>query len=151
MLTYAPTRAVAAATPAPPGPEPAAAGAPPPQALARYRSVDLESRVASASPHMLVLMLFERLQRQLQEARSARIRDDRVARCRAIERALALVDGLDTTLDDRRGGSVAASLHASYALIRARIVDGSPVALEDAEAMVASLADAWRRIAPAGR
>jgi flagellar protein FliS len=117
-------------------------------AIGRYRSLDVEARVAAATPHGLVLMLFERLVQLVGEARGAARRGDRVARCRAIERALALVDGLDTTLDEARGGKVAATLHQAYAVLRGLLADGSEPALAEAAAMADALTDAWRRITP---
>ncbi len=150
MLTYAPGRTghrqpaqAVPLTPPPPSPQPAG--------LSSYRRVDLESRVAAASPHMLVLMLFERLQLLLREARAATARHDTVGRCRAFEKALALVDGLDTTLDDARGGEVARTLHRTYAVLRDLIADGSDAALGEAAHMADALADAWRRIGPPAR
>lgn len=119
------------------------------RALSRYREVDLEARVAAASPHGLVLMLFERLRQLLGEARAATARGDRVARCRAFEKALAVVDGLDMSLDPVRGGEVAATLHRTYEVLRGLIVSGSPEALDQAQEMADALADAWRRIGPA--
>jgi flagellar protein FliS len=156
MLTYSPA-AMAQAAPTAQFAQPAshAAGNPSPgarpDALNCYRRVDLESRVASASPHALVLMLFERLQWLLREAAAATDRGETVARCRLFEKALALVDGLDMTLDDARGGEVARTLHRAYALMRARIAEGSAESLAEAGQMADALADAWRRIGPAAR
>jgi flagellar protein FliS len=119
------------------------------QALREYRTVSLEARVASASPHALVLMLFERLLFSFREAQAAATAGDAARRLRATERALALVDGLDATLDDARGGEVAQSLHAVYALLHNRLGDGSAEALGEAVLAVEALTDAWRQITPA--
>jgi len=164
MLTYAQLQARLHPAPAaaPPGPAPAAHGgasvprpgapASAPEALSRYRQLDLEAKVAAASPHGLVLMLFERLQQLLREAELALERGDRVARCRAFEKALAIVDGLETTLDSERGGEVAATLRRTYGLLRDRIVSGRRETLAEAREIADALADAWRRIGPdAGR
>lgn len=137
-----------AAAPAAAASGPVAAALPRAGAINRYRSLDIEARVAAASPHGLVLMLFERLGQLIGEARGAGQRGDRVARCRAIERALALVDGLDTTLDDARGGKVAATLHQAYGLLRDLIADGSDAGLAEAAVMASTLTDAWKKIAP---
>ncbi len=121
-------------------------------ALREYRTVDLEARLASASPHTLVLMLFERLAFCIREARAAAVAADAPRRLRATEKALALVDGLDATLDDRRGGEVAHSLHRVYALVHERLLDGSVESLSQALEAVDEIAAAWRQIQPkAGR
>jgi flagellar protein FliS len=114
-------------------------------ALRQYRSVSLEARVAAASPHELVLMLFERLCLLLRDARAAAGADP-ARRLRATERALAIVDGLDSTLDDSRGGDVARSLHEAYATLRDRIAQGNALALSEAIAAADELAAAWRAI-----
>ena len=117
-------------------------------ALREYRAVDVEARVASASPHLLILMLFDRLSLTIRAARSAALAGDSSRRLKATEKALALVDGLDATLDDTRGGEVAQSLHSVYALVRSRLLDGAAIQLEEANVEIESLADAWRQIAP---
>lgn len=126
--------------------------APPPRtALADYGRVSLEAKVASASPHQLVVLLFDKLAQQVREAEAAAHARDAARRLRATEKALAILDGLDATLDDERGGSVAQSLHAVYALLRDRLLTGQPQGLGEALDSVEALAGAWRTIAPAGR
>ncbi len=129
------------AAPAAPSPRPATNGA----ALRDYQAVNLEARVAGASPHQLILMLLERLYQQLRAARTAAEQGDRARRLQAIERSLALVDGLDMALDVARGGDVAQSLRRAYGLMRDGISDG---ALAEAQAMAGALSDAWRQIGP---
>jgi flagellar protein FliS len=117
-------------------------------ALAEYGRVSLEARVASASPHMLVAMLFDRLAQTLATAQQAVLAGDAARRFQATERALAIVDGLDATLDDERGGTVARRLHAVYALMRDRLLAGQADGLAQARHSAESLAEAWRAIAP---
>jgi flagellar protein FliS len=115
-------------------------------ALANYGKVSLEARIASASPHKLVALLFDRLAQTLREARSAANENDPARRLRATERALAIIDGLDASLDDARGGDVAASLHQVYALLRTRLLAGREPGLGEALGSVEELASAWRSI-----
>ena len=120
-------------------------------ALADYGRASLEAKVASASPHQLVALLFDRLARLVRNARDAAGAGDPARRLRATEKALAILDGLDATLDDDRGGSVAQSLHAVYTLLRDRLLAGQTQGLSEALESVESLADAWRAIAPGPR
>ncbi|MFQ3595529.1 MAG: flagellar export chaperone FliS [Sphingomonadaceae bacterium] len=115
-------------------------------ALRQYRSVTLEARVAAASPHELVMMLFERLIQLLQEACDAARQAEAVRRIRATERALAIVDGLDSSLDKARGGDVAEALANAYAMLRAQLMDGSTAALSAAAFAAQEIAGAWRAI-----
>jgi flagellar protein FliS len=117
-------------------------------ALAHYGRVATEARVAAASPHALVAMLYDRLAHLLRSARVAAEAGDTARRLSSTERALAIVEGLDATLDDARGGEVAARLHDVYALLSARILLAAPEALAEAQQSVETLADAWRQIVP---
>lgn len=119
------------------------------EAIARYGQLSLEARVAAASPHQLVTLLYERLGQQLHEASLAAGQGDRLRRLRATERALALVDGLDTSLDDARGGEVSSSLHAVYAGLRESLLSGQSEDLARACDSLSTILAAWRAIGPA--
>lgn len=112
-------------------------------ARAGYGRVSLEARVASASPHQLVQLLYQRLAQLLREAEGAVRLGDTARRLRATERALAIVDGLDGTLDDHRGGSVSAALHQVYELLRARLLAGTEAGLGEALVAVEDIGAAW--------
>ncbi|MCG2840756.1 flagellar protein FliS [Sandaracinobacter sp. RS1-74] len=119
------------------------------QALAGYGTVSLDAKVATASPHELVRMLYRRLTALLREARDAAEAGDTARRLKATERALAIVEGLDATLDMERGGSVAESLHRVYELLLARLLAGDAASLDEALTSTQAIADAWAGIAPA--
>lgn len=121
------------------------------RALQNYGRVSLEARVATASPHELVLMLYRRLAVLLREARDGAETRDPARRLKATERALAIVEGLDATLDDERGGSVAEGLHQVYELLRARLLAGDATGLGEAVDSVEAIAQAWATIAPPRR
>ncbi|WP_199554960.1 flagellar export chaperone FliS [Sandaracinobacteroides hominis] len=115
-------------------------------ALAGYGRVSLEARVAGASPHQLVAMLYQRLAQLLREAEAALRLGDVGRRLRATEKALAIVDGLDGTLDEERGGSVATALRQVYELLRARLLAGSEAGLAEARVAVEEIGGAWAGI-----
>lgn len=117
-------------------------------ALAGYGRVSVEARVASATPHQLVAMLYQRLSALLREAGDAARMGNSARRLRATERALAIVDGLDATLDLERGGGVAVALRQVYALLRDRLIAGEARGLSEALESVDAIGDAWREIAP---
>jgi flagellar protein FliS len=118
------------------------------QALQNYGRVSLEARIATATPHTLVLMLYRRLATLLREARDGAELKDPVRRLKATERALSIVEGLDATLDTERGGTVAQGLHQVYDLLRARLLSGDAAGLGEALASTEAIADAWATIAP---
>lgn len=121
------------------------------RALQNYGRVSLEARVSTASPHELILMLYRRLGALLREARDGAETRDPVRRLKATERALAIVEGLDATLDHERGGSVAQGLHQVYDLLRARLLTGEATGLSEALASTEAIAEAWGTVAPARR
>lgn len=127
---------------------PALAAAQARSALAGYGRVSLEARVASATPHQLVAMLYQRLSALLREACEAARLGNSARRLRATERALAIVDGLDATLDLERGGGVAVALRQVYALLRDRLLAGEPKGLFEALESVDAIGGAWAEISP---
>lgn len=117
-------------------------------AVAGYARVSLEARVAGASPHELVMLLYRRLVGHLRDARDAAASGDTMRRLKSAERAMVIVDGLDATLDTARGGSVAASLHEVYALLGAYVLSTDPADLGTALSSAEAIADAWAQIRP---
>lgn len=118
-------------------------------AIAGYRTVSLEARVAGASPHMLVQLLYDRLAALVGDMATADAAGDAARRLRAVERAVAILENLDQTLDRRRGGRAAQLLADTYGLIRARIVENR--GLDEAQAAAAMLRESWRAIGSSSR
>lgn len=116
-------------------------------ALAGYRAVSLEARVAAADPHTLVMMLYERLTVLVRAAHNAALGNDNSARLRATGQALAIVDSLDTTLDLVRGGAAARHLHDVYLMLRDRLLAGEAEGLGQAVESATAITGAWRQIA----
>lgn len=115
-------------------------------ALTAYGSASLAARIEGASPHALVQMLYDRLLQHIREARQAGLAGNTAGRLKATAHAITIIDGLDATLDDRRGGDVAASLHQVYRLLSDRMLAGTATALGEAETAIRAIADAWRSI-----
>jgi flagellar protein FliS len=95
---------------------------------AQYRAVSSYGLVADASPTRLVQIMFEHILSNLATAHGCmeRIEDNRpvsdvVAKGTAMGRAIRLINQLNGTLDMERGGEIAASLHALYIYILARL------------------------------
>jgi len=115
-----------------------------------YRDDDIRHRIAAATPHELVAMLYAGGREALRLAQSSTAADDGAARVAATSRALRILDALDAALDHGRGGAVARSLAAAYAQVRAVTVAASAERRADlfaaAAAQLAELADAWQAI-----
>lgn len=118
-----------------------------------YQQVGLATGVAAATPHRLVLMLFDGFDEALAQALGA-LRDGPVeTKCRAIGRAARIVDeGLKSSLDLEGGGTLAADLRDLYAYVSLRLVQANlnndAAALQECRRLMQPLREAWASIAP---
>jgi flagellar protein FliS len=109
--------------------------------------------VSAASPHQLVLMLFDGFDEALAQALGS-LRDGATeAKCSAIIRASRIVDeGLRANLDLSGGGSLAADLRELYAYVSLRLVkanlNNDAAGLEECRRLMQPLREAWASIAP---
>lgn len=117
---------------------------------ARYRTIDMSSRLEGASPHRLVAILFEELLRAIEAAQAAARKGDRGKRAERQARALSILHALEASLDFQKGGEIATSLASIYREARRLIALGSsenrPEPVEQARAMLAEIASAWESI-----
>ena len=125
-------------------------GAPRFGAATRYRNVDIGSRVEGASPHRLIAVLFEELDKAIQTTLAALRQGDVVKRAARQSRALSILHALEASLDHEKGGEIAAGLATIYREARRLIVAGAqeddPERIEKARDMVGEIAEAWARI-----
>jgi flagellar secretion chaperone FliS len=123
-------------------------------ALARqYHNVGVETRLADASPHQLVAMLFDGFFESVAHAQAAIAAGQIEAKGRAIGRAARIVEeGLKAALDLQAGGSLAADLAQLYAYIGQRLTHANlksdVAALDECKALMQPLREAWTSIAP---
>ncbi|MGB5723428.1 MAG: flagellar export chaperone FliS [Parasphingorhabdus sp.] len=122
------------------------------QRASSYQSVATDSRVLAADPYELVAVLFEELRDTLNlMIESARHGDDaRIFRYRA--KALAILGGLDESLNFDAAGDLAQTLHIIYAEAAKRIqMEGRESCVERVESareMIHEIEKAWTAIAP---
>ena len=126
-----------------------------PAALAgrRYRDADLSQRIAAATPHELVVMLYNGGSDALAAAARATAADDAAGRVAGATRALRILDALDAALDHGRGGAVARALTAAYAQVRAVTIAANYERRDElfsaAAAQLANLGRGWSAIGAA--
>lgn len=120
----------------------------------RYRDAELRQRIAAATPHDLVAMLYAGGREALTQARGATAAGDAAARVAATTRVLGILDALDAALDHGRGGTVARALAAAYAQVRAVTVAASSERRADlfaaAAGQLGELGRAWGAIGGGG-
>jgi flagellar secretion chaperone FliS len=119
---------------------------------AAYRQVGVETGVAQASPHHLVQMLFDGLLESIAQAHGAMRQGAIDAKCRALGRAVRIVEeGLKASLDLRGGGVLAQDLADLYAYITLRLTQANlrndARALDECTSLIQPLREAWLSIA----
>jgi len=117
-----------------------------------YRTVGVETGVAAASPHQLVTMLFDGFNAAIAEARVALAKGEVEAKCKALGRALRIVDeGLKAPLD-AAGGTLSEKLSSLYAYVSLRLTQANltndVAALDECVKLLEPVRSAWVAIGP---
>lgn len=121
-------------------------------ALNAYRNVGVESLANSAAPHQLVLMLFNGARAAVAAAGGHMQRKEIAAKCKAISRAIEIIDGgLKASLDLKVGGELAKNLSDLYAYMVQRLFHANlrndRDALDEVAKLLEQLSGAWEAIA----
>ncbi|MDI5987284.1 flagellar export chaperone FliS [Halomonas sp. M4R5S39] len=116
-----------------------------------YARVGVESGVMSASPHQLIVMLFDGAQASIRAARIHMQAGNVAEKGKAISRAMDIVNnGLLAALDAERGGEIAERLASLYdyiaRLLLAANLHDDEASLTQAEKLLDDVASAWREI-----
>ncbi|MBK7765242.1 MAG: flagellar export chaperone FliS [Sulfuritalea sp.] len=123
-----------------------------PNSAATYAKVGLETSVAAADPHRLILMLFDGALLAIATAENA-LQQGRVAdKGRAISRAMDIVSsGLRASLNFSAGDELPNRLAALYDYMIARLVHANlhndPAALKEVSRLLGEIKSAWEEIA----
>ncbi len=121
------------------------------KAIDTYAQVGVETGVAAADPHKLILMLFDGTLAAISNARLAMGRSEVAAKGAAISKAIAIVDGgLKASLDVRAGGELAERLSALYDYMLQRLLVANlrndMAALDEVTRLLNELRGAWAQI-----
>jgi flagellar secretion chaperone FliS len=121
-----------------------------------YARVGVETGVLGATPHRLVVMLYQGARQAIAQARM-HLQQGGVravaARGEAISKAIRIVEsGLQASLNVEAGGEVAERLHALYGYMARRLLEAnikqSEAMLVEVDGLLATLEEAWMGIAP---
>jgi flagellar protein FliS len=116
-----------------------------------YANVGLETGVVAASPHQLIVMLFEGAQLAVKMAAKHMADDNIPAKSQAISRAINIISsGLQSSLDVKNGGEMAERLNALYdymcrRLLLANLRNQNDI-LEEVSRLLEELHQAWKQI-----
>jgi flagellar protein FliS len=117
----------------------------------RQRNIYQEVAIQTSSPVQLVVLLYEGAIRFLRESING-IQEKNIDRKRqSIDRAMAVIQHLQSTLDRDRGGDLAVELDRLYVYITSRIMEGSVklavAPLEEAIKLLTVLLSGWEEVA----
>lgn len=116
-----------------------------------YTKVGVESGVFDASPHKLVLMLFDGALVALADARRQMQAGDVAAKGASISKAISIIDsGLKASLDLSVGGETAANLFSLYEYMSRQLLvanmRNNPAMIEEVRSLLVELRAAWEAI-----
>ncbi|WP_292935036.1 flagellar export chaperone FliS [Noviherbaspirillum sp.] len=118
-----------------------------------YAKVGVETGVTSASPHKLIVMLFEGAMVAVASGIQHMQAGDIAKKGMAISKAISIIDnGLRASLDKKVGGDIALNLDALYEYMSNRLLianlKNQPKILEEVYQLLKGLKDAWQTITP---
>jgi flagellar protein FliS len=121
------------------------------RAVNTYARVGVETGVAAADPHRLILMLFDGALAAITQASGAIARKDVSAKGAAISKAIAIIDGgLKASLDVKAGGLLAERLSGLYDYMLQRLLIANlradPEVLSEVSRLLNELRGAWAQI-----
>jgi len=113
-----------------------------------YANVGLETGVASASPHKLIIMLYDGALAALLGAKGNMAAGNIAAKGSAISKAITIIDnGLRASLDKEAGAEIAANLDALYDYMSRRLLQANlhndVTIVEEVHRLLADLREAW--------
>jgi flagellar secretion chaperone FliS len=119
--------------------------------VAAYSKIGLETGVDAASPHKLIVMLFDGALEALRMGRVQMKAGDITGKGQSISKAATIVSsGLRASLDLQKGGEIAGSLDALYDYMARRLMmshlHNSVDGLDEVEKLLVDLREAWNAI-----
>lgn len=123
------------------------------QARNTYRSVYVGTATEDATPHGLIVLLFDGARIAVHDARVQMQLKQISAKGQAIGKAVEIIDGgLKASLDMERGGEIAERLSSLYDYMVERLtlanLNNDPVPLDEVGRLLGEIEGAWREIDP---
>lgn len=121
-----------------------------------YRSTGIVTGVEAASPHQLVLMLFDGAREAIVQAKSHLAAGRTADKGVAIGKAVRIIDeGLKASVDRRAGGALAGQLVSLYEYVTMRLLQANlrndASGLDESLRLLDDLRGAWAQIGQPGR
>ncbi len=121
------------------------------RAANHYADVSYNSSLGEETPHRLIQMLMEGFLARVNSAKGAISHGDIEAKARYISNAIAIVGGLNASLNIEAGGELAINLRSLYAYINVKLVEASAEKsiekLDEVAGLMREIKEAWDAIA----
>jgi|SRR5690625_5259026 len=122
--------------------------------IRQYRQVGAQG-ASYADPHQLVKMLMDGALDRLAQAKGAMQQGNVTEKGVLLSKAIQIVGGLQSSLDERRGGDIAAHLAGLYDYMTRRLLHvnlhDDMDALDEVAQLMRELRNAWNEIPPEAR
>lgn len=123
--------------------------------VSAYSKIGVETGVLAASPHKLIVMLFDGAIVALGNALSQMQSGDIPAKGKSISKAIAIIDnGLRASLDKRIGGEIALNLDSLYEYMSRQLLlanlNNDEAKITEVQNLLRDLKGAWEAISPEG-
>lgn len=121
-----------------------------------YANVGLESSIVAASPHQLIILLYEGAELSVRMAIKHITEQNLEKKSAAISKASAIIlEGLRAALDTSKGGELALQLDSLYAYMNQRLmlahINNQTEPLEEVLGLLRELHEAWEQIGKQAR
>jgi flagellar protein FliS len=118
-----------------------------------YARVGVQTGVMGASPHRLIVMLYQGARQAIARARMHLQQGNVAERGKAVSNAISIIQsGLQQSLNKEAGGEIAARLDALYTYMGRRLLEANvrqdEQMLVEVDQLLATLEEAWLGIAP---
>ena len=119
--------------------------------LKAYEDVGLETAVASANPHKLILMLFDGAKQAIANAKMGIEMNDIPKKGLAISKAIDIIlNGLRASINLEQGGKLSEDLYALYEYMGRRLLHANMhndlAALQEVSTLLGEIHSAWQEI-----
>lgn len=116
-----------------------------------YAQIGVETGVASASPHRLILMLYDGAMKAINEALGHLASGNTAGKGEAVSRAIGVIEqGLKASLDGAQGGAIALQLAELYDYMNRRLLLSSmrneAAGFHEVSGLLRELREAWEAI-----
>ena len=123
-------------------------------AISAYTNTAIDTSVAGADPHKLILLLYQGALLAISSAKNNMLRKNIPAKGKSISHAILIIEsGLKSSLDKKAGGELANNLSALYDYMNQRLMfanlKNDVAALDEVSTLLNELKGAWEQIGPA--